>query len=92
MNMKENIKMEIHSSFPDFAILDDISPISFENYQLSWNDKIRYQIQDYLSQISISQFQTSILFPILILFFVMYFLYKISVFVLIEKKRYEEVI
>jgi hypothetical protein len=90
--MKENIKMEIHSSFPDFAILDDISSISFENYQLSWKDKIRYQIQDYLSQLSISQFQTSILFPILILFFVLYFLYKIFIFVLIEKKRYEEVI
>lgn len=89
--MKKNIQMHIESPFQkDFMEEDIFQSISFNEYHLDWKDKIRYQIQDFLSQISISHFQKSILFPILILFFILIFLYKIIVFVFIEKKRYEE--
>ncbi len=83
--------MHIESPFQkDFMEEDIFQSISFNEYHLDWKDKIRYQIQDFLSEISISHFQKSILFPILILFFILIFLYKIIVFVFIEKKRYEE--
>jgi hypothetical protein len=91
MHWKENIQIHIESPFEKNFMEEDIfQSISLQEYHFDWKDKIRYQIQDFLSQISISHFQKSILFPIFIVFFILIFLYKILIFVFIEKKRYEE--